>query len=447
MVDETPSDEPTRRAIVTIAICTLLIRAAFVMTTVESLHADPDAYRQIAENLRQNGIYGSTSSPTAFRPPLYPVLLAALTINGDVTPMAVGGLHVLCGVLTVVLTFVLACHWRLGRWSYMAAVLVAMDPILLNQSALVMTETLAALLATAGLVVLSGWSAKPSIRRATLGGIVCGLACLCRPTFIPWLALSALVMVLQRCTSWRISSWRGSGGGSLAFLLSAAIVVSPWVIRNYYVFGVPKVTTTHGGYTVLLGNNPSFYRYLRDAPRGTTWDSAELAEAWELRKFSASPNDAIWTLPHSPANISRTSPIIRSEFEDDEFAYSLARLYIADEPGMFVYSCFVRVNRLWQIVPYPMSRSESTARRLLRILTGCWYSILFVLAFAGLVNMRASALRSPVIWGLLLCLAFTAVHALYWSNMRMRAPLMPFVCLLAVHSAAWISKRTGDRKP
>jgi hypothetical protein len=94
-----------------------------------------------------------------------------------------------------------------------------------------------------------------------------------------------------------------------------------------------------------------------------------------------------------------------------------------------------------------MSRSESTARRLLRILTGCWYSILFVLAIAALVNMRASALRSPVIWGLLLCLSFTAVHALYWSNMRMRAPLMPFVCLLAAHGAAWISKRTSDRKP
>ena len=451
MVDETPSDKPTRLAIVTIAICALLIRAAFAVTSAESLHADPDAYRQIAENLRQNGVYGSTSSPTAFRPPLYPVLLAALTINGEVTSMAVGGLHVLCGVLTVVLTFVLACHWRLGRWSCMAAVLVAIDPILLNQSSLVMTETLATLLATAGLFVLSSWGAKPSIRKAILAGFVCGLACLCRPTFIPWLGLSALVMVLQRCTSWRISwkisSLRDSIGGSMAFLLVASLVVSPWGFRNYYVFGVPKATTTHGGYTVLLGNNPSFYRYLREAPRGTTWDSAELVEAWELRKFSASPNDAIWTLPRSPAHVSQTAPISRTEFEDDEFAYSLARRYMADEPGMFVYACFVRVNRLWQIVPYQTSLEESTARRLLRLLTGCWYSVLLVLAIAALVNMRASALRSPVIWGLLLCVAFTAVHALYWSNMRMRAPLMPFVCLLAAHGAAWISKRTSDRKP
>jgi hypothetical protein len=37
----------------------------------------------------------------------------------------------------------------------------------------------------------------------------------------------------------------------------------------------------------------------------------------------------------------------------------------------------------------------------------------------------------PYSWGLLLCLAFTAVHTFYWSNLRMRGPLMPIVCLCA----------------
>ncbi|MEO8494439.1 MAG: hypothetical protein ABI614_05185, partial [Planctomycetota bacterium] len=91
--------------------------------------------------------------------------------------------------------------------------------------------------------------------------------------------------------------------------------------------------------------------------------------------------------------------------------------------------------------------SESTARLLLRVATGCWYSVLFVLAIVAIISMRAETFRSPFVWGLLLCLVFTAMHALYWSNMRMRAPLMPFVCLLAAHGAARISDRVGDRKP
>lgn len=320
---------------------------------------------------------------------------------------------------------------------------MAIDPILLNQSTQVMTETLATLLATAALYALSLWDAKPSLRLAIVAGIVFGLASLCRPTFLPWLGLSAVGMVWLRCDAWKLSSLRASVMPAIACILSAAIVISPWVLRNYFVFGVPKVTTTHGGYTVLLGNNPSFYRYLREAPRGTTWDSSELAAMWELRHYSASPNDLVWTLPHEV----NTPPIQRSEFEDDEFAYSLARRYIADEPGMFVYSCIVRVDRLWQLVPYKTSRSESTLRLLSRILIGCWYSLVFLLAIVALVHLRAAAFRSPVIWGLLLCVTFTAVHALYWSNMRMRAPLMPFVCLLAAHGAARIANRPVDRKP
>jgi len=442
MVDETPSDKPPRAAVLAVAVCALLIRVAFVVTMADSLNADPDAYRRIAENLRQTGVYGSTSSPTAFRPPLYPVLLAGLAVNGEVAPSAVGGLHVLCGVATVMLTFLLAYQRQLGRWAFVAAALVAIDPILLNQSTLVMTETLATLIAAAGLLALSWWSARPSFSRAVLAGVVFGLACLCRPTFIPWLGLAALVMVLlQRKQAkemvWLESSLRKSIGFSIAFLLSATLVVSPWVVRNYYVFGVPKVTTTHGGYTVLLGNNPSFYRYLRHAPRGTTWDATELATMWELRRYSASPNDLMWNLPHEIS----TPPIDRTEFEDDDFAYSLARRHIKDETGMFAYSCVVRVARLWQLMPYKTSDSESTARLLMRVFTGCWYSVLFVLAIGAIVARRTEALCSPLVWGLLLCVAFTGVHALYWSNMRMRAPLMPFLCLLAAQGAAWIINR------
>ncbi|MBC8352602.1 MAG: glycosyltransferase family 39 protein [Planctomycetes bacterium] len=466
MVDETSSDKPEYQVILAVALCALVIRVAFVVVMAESLDADPDAYRRIAENVRQHGVYGSGSSPTAFRPPLYPVLLAALAMGGEVSPSMTGGLNVLFGVATVVLTFLLAKQWRLGQWSFLAAALVAIDPILLNQSALVMTETLASLLAVAGMFALSHWSAKPSTAQAVIAGIVFGLACLCRPTFIPWLGLSLSV------TGWLGSSLRAPSnattGGSktrpqpplsrvigqpLAFLLSAILVISPWILRNYNVFGVPKATTTHGGYTVLLGNNPSFYRYLREAPRGTTWDAVELADAWEQRRYSTTPNDAMWTLPHSASDIKDVDPVVRSEFEDDKFAYSLARRYITDEPGMFVYACFVRVSRLWQIIPYKTNVDESTGRMWLRVATGCWYSVLFVLAIVPIVVVRGANNRlfaertTTIIWGLLLCFTFTAVHALYWSNMRMRAPLMPFICLMAASGIAWISTYVGDRKP
>ena len=56
-------------------------------------------------------------------------------------------------------------------------------------------------------------------------------------------------------------------------LLAAVCGLAPWAIRNQIVVGRPIVSTTHGGYTLLLGNNPSFYDHLRTAPRGTVWSA------------------------------------------------------------------------------------------------------------------------------------------------------------------------------
>ena len=50
------------------------------------------------------------------------------------------------------------------------------------------------------------------------------------------------------------------------------------------------------------------------------------------------------------------------------------------------------------------------------------------------------------LWGLLLVLAVTAVHAFYWTNLRMRAPLMPVVALAAALGAEWLVARIGNRK-
>ena len=52
-------------------------------------------------------------------------------------------------------------------------------------------------------------------------------------------------------------------------------------------------------------------------------------------------------------------------------------------------------------------------------------------ANAAVPALMRKLLQPPWIWGVLLCVAFTAVHTFYWTNLRMRAPLMPFVALVA----------------
>jgi hypothetical protein len=85
-----------------------------------NLQQDPDAYREIAENLLRHGEFalgkgepGNDATPvrpTAYRPPLYPVVLSNLPAAGgqQVSLVKVAVLHVLLGVATVWLTWLTA---------------------------------------------------------------------------------------------------------------------------------------------------------------------------------------------------------------------------------------------------------------------------------------------------------------------------------------------------
>ncbi len=66
--------------------------------------------------------------------------------------------------------------------------------------------------------------------------------------------------------------------------LTLTLFVGSWTWRNQRQLGKPIWATTHGGYTLLLGNNPSYYQYLNsDAPIGQAWDARSFLERWDHR--------------------------------------------------------------------------------------------------------------------------------------------------------------------
>ena len=424
-----------------VMLCGLVIRAVFLFVRADELAADPDDYRLLAESFRESGLFGwkdvsyaAGVRPTAFRPPLYPAILAALASGGQVTETAVCGLHWMLGAFTILLTYLIARQCQLGRWSLLAALAVACDPILLNQSSLVMTETIAACTAALALYCLARLVDTPTIVSSLCAGGALGLAVLCRPSFLPWVGLAYLVLLGTRVT-------RQTATGAMALVLGLGIVLSPWIVHNYDAFGRIKVSTTHGGYTLLLGNNPLFYDYLGDGS-SATWDAREFNQAWQLRRYSDDPADELWQhLTDHPERYARGgAPIARNEIDDDRFAYRVALHYIGQQPGMFGYASGVRIARLWQLMPFPRTERESWQVQAMRIAVGIWYAMLFMLAICGITRLKADLLRSPWLWGLLLLVSFTAVHTFYWSNMRMRAPLTPFICVLAAAGARGIRK-------
>ncbi|MCU0962034.1 MAG: phospholipid carrier-dependent glycosyltransferase [Pirellulaceae bacterium] len=402
------------------------LRSAAIATRADALERDPDAYRLIAENLVARGTYSRSGPdvppvPTAFRPPLYPLLLAATACHGTVSPHQVAVIHVLLGTLTAVLTWWLARSWGLGRASWCAGMLVAVDPILLHQSAEVMTETLATLFAVVGLVSLTWWSRRATSATAALAGGVLGLSILCRPTFLVWAALCGMFVLL------RLQNRRGLQQLAV-FLLALGSILMPWGWRNLRATSHFTVTTTHGGFTLLLANNPYFYEHLRVSRWGSVWDGQELLPMLRGDRHPAA----------APASSQE------NEYDADRRYYALARQTIRQQPGMFAWSSLARVGYLWSPLPRQIDPQESWRGRLVRWLTAVWYTGVLAMAALGAWRLGRRWSYAPWVWAGLFLLALTAVHAVYWTNMRMRAPAMPIVYLAAVTACCHPRSSNGN---
>jgi hypothetical protein len=212
---------------------------------------------------------------------------------------------------------------------------------------------------------------------------------------------------------------RRTWGQPLGFCLAAVLVLSPWVLRNAHHFQRLIVTTTHGGYTIWLGNNPDYYAFLKTAPAGSVWDSAELDERYRRVCMELGED----------------------EVAADRWANQQAKQTIQRQPWMFVRASLGRVARLWGLMPNRLSPEESAIRQAARWAVGFWYLVTFALVLYAAVCLNRRLLTSPWLWAVLLAFALTAVHSVYWTDLRMRAPMVPMIAV----AAAWGAVRLCDR--
>lgn len=451
------------RGIIALLLFTLAVRGGLMIAQFRQLEQDPDLYYLMASNIVRFATF-STEDPTnvsrqtselrpsAFRPPLYPVVLSNLAVGDDriIHWESIAVLHISLALATVWLTWRIAVSLGLGTCSYLAGALIACDPILLNYQAQVMTETLATFCAVLAWGLLVRFHFDRNWWNAGLAGGAIGLAALSRPTFLPWLAVSALIVLwmqpgktdTKQAKVDRAPLWNLRVLNVVALVVGGLGVMFPWAWRNYREFKSPMLTTTHGGYTLYLANNRHFYRYLREDSSGLPWNPRTRLLWTEpgleySQSFREERRSELW--------FSANAPFLATGDDDeraiDKYQTKLALEAMRADPLGFVLAAAYRVRQLWTPLAYRTAADESWKRMLLRYLAAGWYCGVYALALAGLYHLRWNALRSPWEFGVALCFTFTAVHTLYWCNLRMRAPLMPFVAVVAAAGATRIAQR------
>lgn len=225
------------RALLAIAVGSLVLRVAYGLFILSNGSYEPlsDAlhYHGIAQALADGRGFShvfpfSTEHATAWRPPLYPMLLAGLyVVTGPI--VFVGQLlSCLVGTAVVVLGTVLASQLA-GRFvGVIAGVLLAVYPPLLASDVTILTESLSLLL----LVCMALLLERHSVLWA---GICTGLLMLTRPS------AQALVAVLGVWVLCQLG-WRKA----ITFVSIAILIVTPWVLRNWFIFGRPLLVTSNG---------------------------------------------------------------------------------------------------------------------------------------------------------------------------------------------------------
>lgn len=417
------------RWLVGLVLVGLSFRIIVVMLRSADLSTDPDAYIGHATTLLQNGCYcvPGTSNPTAYRSPFYPALLALLIGSGLKPSAAAGLVNVVSAALLTIATWWLARFLGLRKSAlYIATAITALDPLLLRYAALPMTETLSAMLLTIGVLQLLkgasrirlGEPTRRIIRAFALSGLCFGLNGLCRPVALITCALMCLcgaflILLRQAPVGTTISTGKRFLSSSFCLIpgVVCGIILLPWIVRNQMVFHAFIPATTHGGYTLLLGNNEVFYREVVMAPGQPVWSGTSL-QRWQ-QDMQQQAEQAV------AGN--------RSEVSIDRWMYDTAVQTIAENGAAFRRACLLRWKRFWATTPE--AEAAETGVFLRRILS-LWYGGLW----CGLVASLFCMIRRPgdiqLLW--IAILSFLLLHTFYWTNARMRAPLTGIICVLGV---------------
>jgi hypothetical protein len=175
------------------------------------------------------------------------------------------------------------------------------------------------------------------------------------------------------------------------------------MMRNGLVLGAPVWTTTHGGYTLALANNPVYYDEVLNGPPGRVW-SGDL----QLRWF-----DSV-----NRATKSMSGP------EADRYLRAQVWQLARDRPVDFGRAMLARLGHFWSVAP-----SSAVYPGAARWVTMCWTIPLWGALALGLV--QRDLWRWPRIAAPAVAIGLTLVHLMFWTDIRMRAPIVPAIALVA----------------
>jgi 4-amino-4-deoxy-L-arabinose transferase-like glycosyltransferase len=225
----------------------------------EPLLGDSIAYYLIAGNLRYHGVFSAdpeSPRPEAFRPPLYPAVLALLMrLAGYEHFLTKGRLlnfFFLSGA--VVAVFFLSRRIFGTRAAFFAGLFQAFSFPCVYSSMQLMVEPLAVLLVSGFVLSATVWLQTGKTACGATAGLLLGLAALARPNLLILLPVTVLFLALRR----ERTAGPARAGAVLLLAALCLLPILPWTLRNYFSLGGFSLLSTNGGINFYMGHREGF---------------------------------------------------------------------------------------------------------------------------------------------------------------------------------------------
>ncbi len=415
-----------RAAAVVVFILALAVRVAYNLTIAANYTPTSDAheYDQLARNLLQWHCYCIfvPGHATTYRPPVFPLFLAGVYLLSGASTLAGRLALSVVGAVTCVLVNVLARDLFGRRTGLLAGVIAATYPQLFVYDAWLYSESLAICLFAASCLTMMRAIQRPPGWRWLLVGVLLGLTALVRPNGI-YALLAVLAWALLAVLARSITRKQAIIGVVL-IALGCLVVMAPWTIRNAVVTDGAFVPISTGSGIVLAGayndraaSEPAYVGSWIN-PLGVPADHAV------LRQF--------------PPECWSTCEVAR-----DQAARNLGLAWAVSHLQRLPALVWQRMLRFWTPALPPIEGGLPIP--LWPYLAGAYPAAIICLALAGLFRLKGRDLVA-----LLPCLfAATVVLGgmLFYGSVRLRAPLEPFLVVLASGAIGWLITRLAHRRP
>lgn len=400
-----------KKYIIALVILSVCVKLLFLFFTHAHQHVQVYEYEQVACNLlSEKGFYYENHGASKYYAgiaPGFPVLcyLVYKIFGHHYFPVIF--IQIIISSAIVIPIFLISRKIFDAKAASIAGILAALfPPFIIYSTSKLHTMTIYSFLFALFVWLFLALKDAATAKRAALTGMIAGLAILFRitSTALLFIAIMWFYFISREDIKKKMSA--------IFIIVSISfLMLLPWGIRNYIIFGKPLLLQTNKGESFWFGNMPGSTGSLYTKGGKTISETAQA----EL-----------------PANF-----YSMNEIEQGDYLYKITMGYFKKDPASFIGRIIKKVFYFWYFSPYQGALYPRQWMKAYKI----YYIVIFSLALFSLIYnffIKKKDWRDASLIVLILA-ALTAAHSLYFVEARHRWSVEPLLLIFTANAIILLS--------